>query len=316
MNATSRRIFVAGVLAAGMSLIAACGGSSASTGLKPGNTAGDGFPVTLQTASGPLVLNAPPTAIVSLSPTATEMLYAIGAGDQVKAVDKYSDYPADTPKTNLSALQVNAESLVALKPDLVIIPNPDDKLTARLKAVSVPLLVLPAATKLDDVYSEMSELGTATGHRQQAKAEETKIRGQLQQVVAAAPQETKPLTYYYELSPDFYSVTSGTFVGQLLKLAGLRSIADAAKGAAKSGGYPQLSAEFIVKANPDFIFLADTICCQQSAAKVDKRPGWARMQAVRQHHVVELNDDIASRWGPRIVVLLRTVVDALNGNAG
>lgn len=310
MNAASRRTLVAGGLAVGLSLIAACGGSSASTGTTPRPSAA-GFPVTIDTANGPLVIKERPTAIVSLSPTATEMLYAVGAGNQVKAVDKYSNYPAGTPKTNLSALQVNAESLVALKPDLVIIANADDKLAARLKAVSVPLLLLPAAEELDDVYDEMTELGEITGHVSQAMSAEADIRTELESIASSAPKRTKPLTYFYELSPDFYSATSSTFVGQLLALIGLRSIADRAKGAAKSGGYPQLSAEFIVKADPDFVFLVDTICCQQTAAKVANRPGWKRMTAVRQGHVVELSDDIASRWGPRIVDLLRTVEDAV-----
>ena len=106
-------------------------------------------------------------------------------------------------------------------------------------------------------------------------------------------------------------MTSATFVGQLLNLLGMRSIADAATGAAAAGGYPQLSAEYIIKANPDYIILADTICCHQSAATVARRPGWSSLSAVRQGHVVALNDDIASRWGPRTTDLLRTVETAI-----
>ncbi len=125
--------------------------------------------------------------------------------------------------------------------------------------------------------------------------------------MASVRRHSPPLTYYYELDQTYYSLTSKTFVGQLLALLGLKSIADAAHGAAAAGGYPQLSSEFIVKANPDYVILADTLCCHQSAATVAHRPGWAGMRAVRDGHVIALNDDIASRWGPRIVTLLRDV---------
>jgi iron complex transport system substrate-binding protein len=312
---TRRRLVSALVPVVGLAFLSACGGSgsSPSAGIKP--SAGAAFPVTVRAANGPVTVPAQPTAIVSLSPSATEMLYAIGAGSQVKAVDKYSNYPPGTPRTGMSALQVNVESLIAQRPDLVILPNADDKLAAKLKTVSIPLLVLPAAAKISDVYSEIATLGRVTGHVDQAGTESSGIRTSLQRIAASVPKKSPAPTYFYELSPDFYSVTSDTFVGQLLGLLGLHSIADAANGAAKSGGYPQLSSEFIVKANPDYIFLADTICCQQTVAKVAKRAGWSQLSAVHDHHVVPLNDDIASRWGPRIVVLLKTIADALQSSA-
>lgn len=314
---TRPRPVYAFVLAFGLAALSACGGSSGGStpSLATTPSASSGFPVTVKAANGSVTLSSQPTAIVSLSPSATEMLYAMDAGSQVKAVDKYSNYPPGTPRTGMSALQVNVESLIALRPDLVIIPNPDDKLAAKLKTVSIPLLVMPAAAKLADVYSEISTLGEATGHVEQATSEADGIRTSLQRIAASVPKTSPAPTYFYELSPDFYSVTSDTFVGQVLGLLGLHSIADTAKGAAKSGGYPQLSSEFIVKANPDYIFLADTICCGQTIGKVAKRAGWSQMSAVTGHHVVPLNDDIASRWGPRIVVLLKTVADALQSSA-
>jgi iron complex transport system substrate-binding protein len=141
------------------------------------------------------------------------------------------------------------------------------------------------------------------------------IKSQISQIVKSTPKPSKPLTYYWELDDQgYYSVTSSTFIGQVLGLLGLHSIADAATGAAASGGYPELSAEFIIKSNPDYIFLADTLCCDQTAAKVAKRAGWSALNAVKGGRVVGLNDDIASRWGPRIVDLLRTVADALKAH--
>jgi iron complex transport system substrate-binding protein len=239
------------------------------------------------------------------------MLYAIGAGGQVKAVDSLSDYPPQAPRTKLSAYQPNVEAIVAEKPDLVIEAGDTGQLTKKLAAFSIPVLDLPAPANLAGEYAEFAELGQATGHFAQANQEAAKIRSQLHQIVAAAPHHAKPISYYYELDQTYYSVTSDTFVGQLLGLLGMKSIADQAKGAASSGGYPQLSAEAILKANPDYIILADTICCHQSAATVAKRPGWSALTAVKAGHIIALNDDIASRWGPRVTDLLHTVETAV-----
>ena len=142
------------------------------------------------------------------------------------------------------------------------------------------------------------------------------LRKQLAQIASAAPHHAAPLSYYYELDQTYYSVTSATFVGQLLHLLGMKSIADAASGAAAAGGYPQLSAEFIIKANPDYIILADTLCCHQSAATVASRSGWSGLTAVKDGNVIALNDDIASRWGPRITDLLQTVETAIAKGGG
>ncbi len=157
-----------------------------------------------------------PHAIVSLSPTATEMLYAIGAGSQVKAVDSLSDYPAQAPRTKLSAYQPNVEAIVAEKPDLVVESGDTGQLTKRLAAFSIPVLELPAPARIAGEYTEFEQLGQATGHLAQAQQEVARLRTQLHQIAAAAPHHAKPLTYYYELDQTYYSVTSATFVGQLL----------------------------------------------------------------------------------------------------
>ncbi|RMH67259.1 MAG: ABC transporter substrate-binding protein, partial [Actinomyces sp.] len=120
------------------------------------------------------------------------------------------------------------------------------------------------------------------------------------------------ITYYHELDDTLYTVTSGTFVGEIYALFGLENVADPADADGSAFGYPQLSAEYLVDADPDLIFLADTKCCGQSAATVAARPGWDTLTAVREGHVVELDDDIASRWGPRVVDFARAVAAALD----
>lgn len=304
-------------LTAALSIAAAGCGSAASPGPHASSAhagapaSGGAFPVTIKAANGTVHIASRPTAIISLTPSGTEMLYAIGAGPQVKAVDNDSDYPRGVPKTQLSGVTPNVEAIVAYKPDLVVITYDASTLTKRLAAFGVPVLELPAPTNLGGVYSEYDQLGLATGHEPQARTEVARLRAQLSKIIAAVPHHAKPLTYYYELDQTYFSVTSDTFIGKLLALLGMKSIADAAKGAAD--GYPQLSAEYILRANPGYIILADTICCHQDAATVGARPGWAILTAVKDSHVIALNDSIASRWGPRIVILLKTVLAAIQG---
>jgi iron complex transport system substrate-binding protein len=127
--------------------------------------------------------------------------------------------------------------------------------------------------------------------------------------VADTPAQAEPLTIFHEIDDTLFSVDSTTFIGELYGLLGLRNIADAAEG--DSGGYPQLSAEFVVSADPDIIFLADTKCCGQSLETIGARPGWSGLTAVQNGNVVELDDDVASRWGPRVVDFLQSVSDGV-----
>jgi iron complex transport system substrate-binding protein len=277
----------------------------------PAGASAPAFPVVVHAANGKVTITSRPTAVVSLSPTATEMLYAIGAGAQVKAVDKFSDFPAGTPETNLDGDNPNVEAIAAYKPDLVIVSQEAPGLNSQLGALGIPVLYTPAANNLHDEYAQFAEIGQATGHRAAATKEVAKLKRQIARIVASVHTPSRPETYYYELDQTYYSETSHTFIGQVLGLLGLKSIADAAKGAAASGGYPQLSGEYILKANPDYILLADTICCGQSAATVAQRPGWSNLAAVKDGRILGLDDDIASRWGPRIVTLLQEVAHEL-----
>ena len=267
------------------------------------------FPVTIDAANGEVSLEAQPGAIVSLSPTATEMLFAIGAGPQVTAVDDQSNYPAEAPVTDLSGFEPNVEAIAAKQPDLVVVADDTAGLTESLGQLGIPVLSLPAATKFDDVYTQIEQLGVATGNVGGA----TELVGQMQADIAAIvdglPEQPRPLTYYHELDNTLFSATSDTFIGQVYALLGLQNIADAADQ--QGSGYPQLSQEFVIQSNPDLVFLADTICCGQSADTVAARPGWDQLNAVQNGHVIPLSDDVASRWGPRIVDYLAEVAAAM-----
>ena len=267
------------------------------------------FPVTVGAANGPVEVPERPERIVSLSPTSTEMLFAIDSGDQVEAVDDQSTYPPEAPRTDLSGFEPNVEAIAGYEPDLVVMAEDPGGLIAALEGLGLPVISQPAAQDLEDTYGQIAELGTATGRSEEAADLVAAMEREIDGMAASAPDFERAPTYYHELDDTFFTVTSDTFIGQVYALVGLENIADAARGAAS--GYPQLSAEYILEADPDVIFLADTKCCGESDETVRRRPGWARLTAVRRGAVVELDDDIASRWGPRVVDFLRAVVEAV-----
>jgi iron complex transport system substrate-binding protein len=248
-----------------------------------------------------------PKRIVSLSPSATETLYAIGAGRQVIAVDELSDYPRRAPRTRLSGYTPNVEAIAAYRPDLVVLAFDSGDAVAGLRRLGIRTVVQPAPVNLEQAYRRIRLLGVVTGHVKQAGRLVRTMRTNIARAVASVPR--RRLTVYHELTPDYYSATSRTFIGRIYTLFGLRNIADAAPGSAS--GYPQLSGEYIVAANPSLIVLADSKCCGQTAATVAARPGWSSIAAVRNRAIVAVDDSIASRWGPRVVNFVRAVAAAL-----
>ncbi|MGI9120982.1 MAG: ABC transporter substrate-binding protein [Acidimicrobiales bacterium] len=285
------------LLGAALILVGACGDNADDAG-------GPGGSATTENASGI------PKRIVSLSPTATEMLFAIDAGEQVVAVDDQSNFPPEAPITDLSGYQPNVEAIAGYQPDLVVLSGDAGGVVAGLNALGITTRIDPAARTLDDTYGQIAELGMATGHEDAAAALVAGMRKGIDEQMARVPKRPQPLTYYHELEDTLFTATSQTFIGEVYRLAGLENVADPADADGQSGGYPQLSPEFLVDADPDVIFLADTKCCQQTAETVAARPGFGGLSALANGRVVELDDDVASRWGPRIVELLRTVVDA------
>src|SRR5262245_55337861 len=147
----------------------------------------------------------PPQRIVSLSPTATEDLFAIGAGKQVVAVDDQSNYPANAPKTKLSGYTPNAEAIASYKPDLVVLSANPNGIVAALGKLHIRTLVQQPARNLEGAYAQLRQLGAVTGHAGGAAAVVRSLRHRVAQVVASMPADAKGLTFYEELSPDYYS---------------------------------------------------------------------------------------------------------------
>jgi len=312
MKVLSRAGF-AGLFVCAATLFAACSETSSSTDTTVAveTTVSEvAYPVT----AGGITLEAQPMRIVSLSPTHTEMLYAIGAGGQVVAVDEYSNFPAEAVAlgTKLSGYEPNVESIAGYEPDLVVISYDPGNLVEQLSALDIAVYIGNGASSLEQAYEQIEQLGALTGHLDVAVQLTSQMQADIDAVVlassASATAMGEPITYFYELDNTYYTVTSNSFVGQIFKLFGLENIAD---GVEEGNDYPQLSSEVIVSSNPTMIYLADTKCCAQTPETVSVREGWLKMDAVVNKNIVQLDDDIASRWGPRVVELVKSISDAL-----
>ncbi|MEN9736200.1 MAG: hypothetical protein RL129_910 [Actinomycetota bacterium] len=253
-----------------------------------------------------------PKRIISLSPSATEDLFALGAGKQVIAVDDNSNYPANAPKSKLSSFNPSAEAIAKYKPDFVIIQNSATKadlVISQLKALKIKVYIERTPTDINGVYKEISEIANIVGRASSA----VKINNQIKQARTAAISNSSghsSATIFHELDNTLYSATSATFIGKIYADLGLKNIADNASKA-DDGGYPQLQNEYVISANPQYIFLADAQY-GETIAKVGNRPGWTAISAVKNGKVVELPADISSRWGPRIINFYNLISNALS----
>jgi iron complex transport system substrate-binding protein len=294
-------IFVAAAIVAALVAFVsgAAGGPAASTS----------FPVTITTASGKVTIQKKPVRIISLSPTATESLFGIGAGPQVVAVDDQSDYPKNAPKTTLSGFTPNVEAIASYRPDLVVTSYNTRGLISSLNRLDIPVILHGAAVTFKGAYQQIRQLGVVTGRDPAAERVISGMKSKIARIVKASRPKASDLSVYHELSPDFYSASTSSFVGKVYQAFGLENIADAAD--ASRTGYPQLSAEYIVSSSPDLIVLADSVCCGQKPSTVSARPGWDRISAVRTGSIVSVHDSIASRWGPRLVSFFRAMSLAL-----
>ncbi len=270
------------------------------------------YPITVKSGGYTTTIKNKPLKIISLSPTATEILFSIGAGPQVLAVDDQSNYPTNVPKSSLSGFDPNIEAIVAQNPDLVILSVDSAKskvVKDALTKLGISVFIEKAATKLSNAYSEIELLGLATDNSSASMGLVKRMKSDIALILRTSAKKPK-LRFFHELDETLYSATSKTFIGSVYKDFGLKNIADAAKGADKSG-YPQITAEFLIKCNPQIIFLADSYA-SQNADTVRARAGWSQIEAVKKGKIVVLPADIPSRWGPRIVDFYRVVAEAIN----
>ena len=300
-----RNLPIALALAASLTL-AGCGDGDTSSSEDPKPTASSAdYPVTIDAINGEVTLDQQPERIVSLSPSATEILFAMGAGDQVVAADEYSTYPQQAPTTELSAYDPNVEAIAGYSPDLVVIANDTNGIVGALAKLDIPTIVNPAPVTIDEGYDGIAGLSLATGHVDETAKVVADMRAEIEKSLDAAPQEG--LRVYHELDEKHYAASSSSFIGSVCDSLGATNIADAADK--QKSGYPQLTEEAIIAADPELIVITDQV--SYTADDVASRPGWENVSAVKNGNIVTVDADISSRWGPRLPQLIELIADAM-----
>lgn len=298
---------------------AACGDDATAPDSAPATTGADssaairGYPVRIPHDAGETEIRAAPGRIAALSATHVEMLFAIGAGDRLIAGDLFSNHPPDgvADLELIDSFNLNVESVIALAPDLVVLSFDPGRAVEALETAGIPTLLLGTASDLDAVYAQIDALGLAVDRRDAASALVDEMRTEIAAVATRSAGDLAGVTFYHESDPfSFYTPNSSSFIGSLYALLGMANIADDAPDEFGSG-FPQLSPEFIVAADPDVVFLAGF---GETPETLASREGWESMSAVASNRVIVLDYDVASRWGPRVVDLVRAI--AVGATAG
>jgi cobalamin transport system substrate-binding protein len=260
-----------------------------------------------------VTLGATPQRIVSLAPSVTEILFAVGAGQQLAGDTTFCNFPPEAkalPKIGgFSAKSISVEAVVGLKPDLVIAGAASQKpVVDSLEQLKIPVLVL-APDSFEDVYASIQQIGALTGHAAQADQVVTQMRGRVEAVqakVASIPSAERPSVFWEVYDDPLMTAGPNTIIGQMIALAGAANIfADATED------YPQISAETVIARNPPVILGPASQSAKLSAAALSQRPGWADLRAVRDGRIYLLDDDITSRPGPRLADALESLAKAL-----
>jgi len=273
-------------------------------GTEPDSSA---FPLEVTDDSGGTVsLESPPEAIVSLSAAHVEVLYAIGAGDQLIAGDLFSDCPAAAAELEqLDSFTPSVEAITALEPDLVVLGFSDPDLQTALAGVGISSLLQESPSDVDGVLDNIELLGRVTGHPEEATAYAAGMVARIDEIVAELPEADAPPKVFHEVDNTLFTAGPGSFVGDLYDLLKAENIADAT-----GEPYPQLTQEAIIEAAPDVIILADEEA-GENAETVSARPGWDAIPAVQDQRVYTVDPDIVSRPGPRVIEALETLSQLL-----
>ena len=245
-----------------------------------------------------------PKRIISLSPSITEILFEIGSGNQVIAVDNLSNYPNEAPITDISAYDPNVEAISLLNPDLVILSYNIKNLKAALKKIGIETIYLPAPLNFEDILDQIDYLGLQTGNEDKAKKLISKMKNRMKTLQKLRENETAT-KIYHEIDPNYYSPSKFSFIGDIYQKLNYKNVAD--KADISNLGYPKLSPELIISENPDLIVLPGKD--NKYVEKVKLRPGWGYIEAVKKNNFLLTNNDIASRWGPRILNFASILVE-------
>jgi len=261
-----------------------------------------------------VTLSGPAKRIVSLAPSNTEILFAIGAGAQVVGRDDVSDYPPEVkslPTVGGNMGNLNLEQITKLQPDLVItaeINSPEQ--VKSMENLKLTVFYLNNPKDLNGLYTNLDIVAKLTGHEQQAAQLDDSLRQRVTAVQTALQNVTSRPKVYYEIdgtdASKPWTAGPGTFIDQLLTMAGGTNV-----GVGLSGGYAQMSLEELLVQNPDIILLGDA-AYGTTPALVAKRPGWDAIAAVKNGRILPMDDNLVSRPGPRLIDGLETLAKIIH----
>lgn len=299
-------------------LLAACGSNHASNQPQEQKPSGGEntqapaqrqFPLTIKDSTGQEVkLEKKPGRIVSVMPSATEIAYAVGAGDNIVGVSNYDNYPEDVKKKEkVGDLKVNIEKVVSLEPDLILADTGNGEAVDALRKTGIPVLVMEAKT-FDEIYQSIEMIGKATGNDAKADDVVSKMKEDVKEVqekVKAVPEAKRP-NVWIEVDPSLFTAGKGTFMHDMVTIAGGKNIAG------DLDGWKQLSEEKVLQRNPDIILNTYGYYDKEGAAKIKQRPKWQQVKAVKEGRVFALNSDVVNRPGPRITEGLKEIAKDLH----
>ncbi len=298
-------------------LTAGCGGaaSDSQAGQQPAaaekEASSSDFPLTITDASGVEIrLEKAPERLVSVAPSNTENAFALGLGSKVVGVTDWDNYPEEVKQIEeIGGLEPNIEKILSLEPDLVIAQvSVNDNSIQPLRDAGLKVLALPESQNFDGVYEALRMLGKATGTLD--KAEE--VIQQMEQKKAAITakvadlNEAEKVKVWVEISPDLYTAGKGTFIDDLIRLAGGINVASEVEG------WAQLSEEQVILAQPEVIITTYGGYAEQSPTEqIRARQAWADLPAVKENRIYDVDSDLVSRPGPRLAAGLEEVAKSL-----
>lgn len=304
-----RLYWITMMLVAAFAVVAsACGGGGSKSASPTATSAPQSaFPLTIDGSDGQkLTLSQAPHRIVSLSAHFTDILCALGAGDQLVAVEKYANCPAGGhAKPELDAYQPNLEAIASYQPDLVYVFSDTGNLVEALRRTNTNVLYLNLPTSLSGVLDQIDLFGKLTGHAAEAASLEKSLKGRIDAVTQKLTDVTTGPKVYHELDSTYYSASPDSFVGDFYKTLKADNIT-----AGATDEYPQLSAEVIVQRNPDVIVMADE-GQGVTADSVAARPGWGAINAVKNHRICSLDPSLVSQPGTKIADALEALAKCL-----
>ena len=272
------------------------------------------FPITVTDALGRQVtITAPAQRIISLAPSTTEQLFAVGAGDKVVGVTIYDNYPPQVQQIErvggYVAKSISVEKILSLKPDLVLSRGPIQlSVVEALERVSLAVVAIEPHT-VEEVYAVMILIGRLTLREPQASTIVADMRQRVNRVreqVAAIPAEQRVTVFYKAYDEPLIAAGPATFIGHMIELAGgINIFAD------RPEHYPQISAEEVLRRNPAVILGPVIQGGNLSRAQTLSRPGWQHLAAVKNHRIHLLDDDLVSRPGPRLAGALEIMARTL-----